>query len=199
MTQISKLLADPRPRLPVEKVAAMWGCEPERIAWLADNGHLRGFMVGRPRMTNLRIFPLEVENKRHLAEMPIPAAELAAYVPPPPRPKKPKPASTPLLERLLAVLKEVPKDANMFVYFIACGEFVKIGQTQSPPQRVAALRTGTPYDLKLLKVVRAGMRTERAFHAALKDHHHRFEWFRLDQDLMAAIKRLPGVRKSRYA
>jgi Meiotically Up-regulated Gene 113 (MUG113) protein len=196
---ISKLLADPRPRLPVEAVASMWGCEPERIAWLADNGHLRGFMVGRPRMANLRIFPLEAENKRHLVEMPIPALELTAYAPPPPRPKKPKPERTPLLERLLEVLKQVPKDANMFVYFIACGEFVKIGQTQSPPNRVAALRTGTPYDLKLLKVVRASMRTERTFHATLREYHHRFEWFRLDQNLLAAIKRLPGVRKFHYA
>lgn len=199
MTNISKLLADPRPRLPVEQVAVMWGCEPERIAWLSDNGHLRGFMVGKPKMDNLRIFPLEVETKRHLADVMIPPEQLAVYAPKPPRPPKPKPETTPLLELMRGVIKNVPKDANMYVYFIACGEFVKIGQSQSPRDRVAALRTGTPHDLKLLKVIKAGMRTERALHGALKAFHHRFEWFRLEPELAAAIKRLHGVRRSRYA
>jgi hypothetical protein len=131
--------------------------------------------------------------------MPIPPEELAAYVPPPQKPRKPKPEIPPLLAKLLAVIKAAGPVGSNFVYFIRCGEFVKIGQSQSPSYRVAALRTGIPYDLELLKVVRAGDKTERAIHAALHEYHHRFEWFRLEPDLSAAIKRLPGVRRSNYA
>lgn len=194
---IQELIRDPRPRLPVTEVAAAWGCEPERVAWLADNGHLRSFMVGRPIVNNIRIFPLEAERKRHLAAMDIPAGELARYTPEPPRIRKPKRVREPIEVRIKEAIAGLSPTQYGHVYFARCGDFVKIGFSQMPSQRVHDLAAGTPYDLKVLKIIPGNRQHEARLHDCLDEYHHRREWFRLTPELLAAIRRMPGTKGRR--
>lgn len=81
------------------------------------------------------------------------------------------------------------------VYFIQCGEFIKIGRTRNRVQRrLAELRCGNPYPLTLLATVAAHrselVNLEASYHGRFAAYHHRDEWFRAEPDLLAFIKTL---------
>ncbi len=68
------------------------------------------------------------------------------------------------------------------VYFIKCGEFIKIGHTKEPiASRISAMRTGNPYEITLCAAVPGDISTERRFHQHLQEHRHRDEWFKIDE------------------
>ncbi len=84
------------------------------------------------------------------------------------------------------------------VYFIQCGEFIKIGFTVEPAKRIAAIQTSSPHEIKLLGTMKGGPETEKAMHAQFKHLRHRGEWFRVDEELTTEIRRLTRkVRKAR--
>ena len=48
--------------------------------------------------------------------------------------------------------------------------------------------------IEILKLVKSSIAGERAVHACLSAFHHRFEWFHLKPELLAAIRELQGLR-----
>jgi hypothetical protein len=66
------------------------------------------------------------------------------------------------------------------VYFIAVGEYVKVGFTTSKLEvRLRAVDTHSPIAPRLLAAIDGTHATEREWHARLAEHRVRREWFRL--------------------
>lgn len=85
------------------------------------------------------------------------------------------------------------------VYFVRCGSFVKIGHTKKPVnQRLNGLRTSNPFEIVLIGLCPGGVALERWFHKWLKEHHHRLEWFRMDDRFLRRIRNLIGRSGGRY-
>lgn len=74
-----------------------------------------------------------------------------------------------------------------FVYFLRCGDFVKIGYSSKPTARLAALRTATPHESELIAKFPGTISHEKAVHRCLQHLHHRREWFRFTQEVTALI------------
>lgn len=69
------------------------------------------------------------------------------------------------------------------VYFIRCGQFIKIGKSTDFRKRFAALQIASPHDLTVVAFKACPTyllsQTEARFHRKFKRLHHRGEWFRL--------------------
>lgn len=89
---------------------------------------------------------------------------------------------------------EYGPQADGFVYFIKCGEFVKIGRSDDPKGRLLALRIGNPFDLTLLHTVPGDAFTEEQFHGMFATYRHRLEWFRFEGELRAWIEAETGQK-----
>ena len=65
------------------------------------------------------------------------------------------------------------------IYIIQCNEYIKIGISEKPKQRLKALQTSTPYELVLVGTydLKRPRTTEKLIHALLDDYHVRGEWF----------------------
>jgi hypothetical protein len=74
------------------------------------------------------------------------------------------------------------------VYFIRCGEFVKIGKADDLIKRFKGLRTSMPHDLELLMSLPGSVPEERGFHDRFAAHRHRGEWFRLEGSLAEFLR-----------
>jgi Meiotically up-regulated gene 113 len=82
-----------------------------------------------------------------------------------------------------------------FVYFIECGDFVKIGISQDVTRRVADLQAANPYPLKVshaiaFESVAEAMQWEQALHAHFCSSYVRGEWFHHDATVRAFIEGL---------
>lgn len=75
------------------------------------------------------------------------------------------------------------------VYFIRCGEFVKIGYTrgEDAKSRLQSLQTGNPQALELLATAIGDMSDERALHKEFDEYRTAGEWFRNTGRLAAHI------------
>ena len=75
------------------------------------------------------------------------------------------------------------KDVDVsYVYFIADGEFVKIGKANDVNQRKLSLETGNPRDLITLGTISCNSESEsysleKKLHHHFEPWHHRGEWF----------------------
>ena len=66
------------------------------------------------------------------------------------------------------------------VYFIACGEYVKVGFTSSDPAtRLRAVDTHNAVQPRIIALVKGTHKTEREWQARLAEHRVRREWFLL--------------------
>jgi hypothetical protein len=74
------------------------------------------------------------------------------------------------------------------IYFIRCGDFVKIGRAENPAERVKGLQTGNPYEVELLGVFDGNDSEERRLHAAFSPFHHKFEWFFLTKTIRSFVE-----------
>ena len=92
-----------------------------------------------------------------------------------------KQTGNPLFERARVAIGSV-------VYFIRCGDFVKVGYATNVVRRVAELQTGNPHELELLGVIPGGASEERTLHALLAAEHHRGEWFRISGDTIPTLR-----------
>jgi hypothetical protein len=78
------------------------------------------------------------------------------------------------------------------VYFIRCGDSVKIGFATDLPMRLRSLQTGNPNALTVLGYVAGTQKAEKAMHRALADARGSGEWFaaepamRLLEDCLAS-------------
>jgi len=79
------------------------------------------------------------------------------------------------------------------IYFIECGDFIKIGHSTTPGHRLAGIGTGNPYPIVLLHVVRGTIRDEKLLHEHFAHLRHRGEWFRRDSELIAFIEKLKAT------
>lgn len=91
-------------------------------------------------------------------------------------------AEAALMEYITA-LRPAPIARSSCVYFIGCGDFVKIGTAVDPMVRLRSLRVGNPFPLAVLRVVPGDIQTEWAFHRRFRRHLHRDEWFRIEGEL----------------
>ena len=78
-----------------------------------------------------------------------------------------------------------------FVYLLKCGEFYKIGQTQTSVfQRIKIMETGNPYPISIVfvgKVINS-IELERALHKCFGPTRKSGEWFSLtDEDIRSVI------------
>lgn len=72
------------------------------------------------------------------------------------------------------------------VYFVKCGEYIKIGTSTDVDARVRALASKHP-DVSTLCTFDGGRDIERAFHKKLAAHRRSGEWFRDCSELRAAM------------
>jgi hypothetical protein len=91
------------------------------------------------------------------------------------------------------------QEPGYVVYFIQCGEFVKIGVTQSRAKtRMSEFMTGSPYEYSILAEVAGSVELERELHRLFGGYRHRGEWFRMEGEMalfMNAIgKAIPEYR-----
>lgn len=91
-----------------------------------------------------------------------------------------------------------PRHTSGFIYFLECGEFVKIGFSTSPNCRVSSIATGSPHDVRIIGLMRGTYPDEKSLHKTYAGRHHAREWFRLDDVMRADIRRLCGARWERH-
>src|ERR1700691_1958093 len=81
-----------------------------------------------------------------------------------------------------------------YVYFIRCGQYVKIGWSFLPEARKRELETGNPHDCVLEGMHVGTQLDERRMHRYFRSLHHRGEWFRWCIDIENVAKnRLPQL------
>lgn len=83
-----------------------------------------------------------------------------------------------------------PDRSHHRVYFIACGQFVKIGVAGDVQARLKGLQTASAETLALLGSVPGSFAEEKEFHARFREHHHRDEWFRSEGALREFVEGL---------
>lgn len=74
-----------------------------------------------------------------------------------------------------------------FIYFVQCGEFVKIGWTVSVRERIADLQTGNPFEIRILATKPGSPTHEKSLHRKFAVHRIRGEWFRLAEEIRAEV------------
>ena len=76
-----------------------------------------------------------------------------------------------------------------WVYFIECGDFIKIGFTvQSIEKRLSGIRSGNPFPVRLLYVRQTVKRWEREMHERFAHIRHQREWFKKAPEIIRAIE-----------
>lgn len=83
--------------------------------------------------------------------------------------------------------------AQCGVYFIQCGEYVKIGRAADLQQRYKGLSTGTPFPLSVLHFIPCNdldtaVSLERQMHTRFHHLRHRGEWFRHTDELKRYLR-----------
>lgn len=86
----------------------------------------------------------------------------------------------------------------MHVYFIRCGDHLKIGYAKNPKQRLADLQVGSPLDLTLLGAVKCddAPGVEFALHRAFAQYRVRGEWFECVPAVEATVDAILNGRSS---
>lgn len=74
-----------------------------------------------------------------------------------------------------------------FVYFMAMGDFIKIGFSGSPEHRVKSFAIGNPYDIDILLKIPGSLEVEGEMHRRFDHIRHRGEWFQRTDGLVAYI------------
>lgn len=64
-----------------------------------------------------------------------------------------------------------------FVYFLRCGDFVKIGFSTKPEARIRYLQTATPFNFELVGRHPGTRHHEKQLHKIFASLRHRHEWF----------------------
>ena len=97
-----------------------------------------------------------------------------------------------------------PEVFDAYIYFIRCGNHVKIGIANNIKRRLCILQIGNPVDLILLGAVGTNQPDddEYALHVALHKYRTRGEWFALPDDVLAPLvsgdwSTVPRIRKTK--
>lgn len=145
--------------------------------WLQD------FLKGRD------IPYLAVGNRKMFDEHALTAIAEHMRTPNNPRAAKKAIKSRESLQDALALARAGKRDRDGFVYFIQCGDRIKIGFALNDVQmRLQTLQTGSPEPLVLLHYEAGSERIERELHRRFKAFRHAREWFRLEGALAEFIE-----------
>lgn len=82
------------------------------------------------------------------------------------------------------------------IYFIRCGEFVKIGYASGfngIEKRMGGIMTANPFQFRLLNAEIGGRTEESMVHERFRLHRHRREWFYLEGELFAYLKKIADI------
>lgn len=90
--------------------------------------------------------------------------------------------------------KTLPSPAS-WVYFVLCGERVKIGISKNPRRRLSGLRTGSSRLLRLFYVTPGDMELERELHRQFGADRVNGEWFIYSQQIRDWIQADEAGRK----
>jgi mRNA-degrading endonuclease YafQ of YafQ-DinJ toxin-antitoxin module len=66
------------------------------------------------------------------------------------------------------------------LYFIKCGEYIKIGSTDNIDRRVKDLRNSNPYPVELIMSMVGQGHREADYHELYKEHRVHGEWFKMN-------------------
>lgn len=81
-----------------------------------------------------------------------------------------------------------------FVYLIRCGDYYKIGFSDTPTRRVKDLQTANPVEVVLVATIPGTMKSESTWHRTFAHKKVRGEWFDLDKEEIGAFLRTPGCK-----
>jgi hypothetical protein len=79
------------------------------------------------------------------------------------------------------------KDGLGYIYFVASGDFVKIGFTTLLPARLEVLSAGTPGGVELLRYEIGRIELEAEHHRRFEAYRVNGEWFKLEGELLAYL------------
>ncbi len=83
---------------------------------------------------------------------------------------------------------------NKYLYFIKCGDAVKIGVSSDPESRMKILGTGAPGELKLLASIPNSGNLESSCHKKISHLHLCGEWYLYNYETKMMIKELLDER-----
>jgi len=83
--------------------------------------------------------------------------------------------------------KQEPRPTGKYVYFLRCGDAVKIGYTTNPSGRLESLKTGLPTPIDAFVLVAGTEADERALHREFHQLRVHGEWFRANGTLLNVI------------
>ncbi|MDG1772100.1 MAG: GIY-YIG nuclease family protein, partial [Oceanicoccus sp.] len=89
-----------------------------------------------------------------------------------------------------------PARKSTAVYFVADGkDFLKIGMSDSTPNRLAQMQTGNPRELKIVYEMafatkRIALNVEQLMHYELSEYRERGEWFRWEFDAVETLYKI---------
>lgn len=75
-----------------------------------------------------------------------------------------------------------------YVYFVRCGDFIKIGFSSNPRERLNSIRAAMPLEVEFLLAFACKAKAEGNLHRKFAHLRHRNEWFRAGADLLAYIE-----------
>jgi hypothetical protein len=84
---------------------------------------------------------------------------------------------------------------NKYLYFIQCGDKVKIGVSSDPESRKGSLQTGAPGKLHVIASLEKMGDKENFCHKRLSHLHISGEWFRYTDEVDALIDELRDSQK----
>jgi len=72
------------------------------------------------------------------------------------------------------------KNRKNYVYFIKSetNDYIKIGKSYNPKERLKGLQGSSPVKLRLLKTVEGGLFLEHILHTYFRKYRHHGEWFK---------------------
>jgi len=89
------------------------------------------------------------------------------------------------------------------IYAIRSGEFVKLGYSVDPQERISSISTMAPVECILLGVQEGTVRTERKLHQQFSNLRVNGEWFKAEQSLLDWIaenmRELPAEKQASKA
>lgn len=82
-----------------------------------------------------------------------------------------------------------------FVYFIRAGDFIKIGFSDDPRKRLAALQSAHPHLLEMIGFMPGTMDDEYRIHCIFGLLHVRGEWFNDDPSIREFLRKTKGRKR----
>lgn len=96
------------------------------------------------------------------------------------------------------IKSKINKNKRENVYFVKCNEYIKIGMSMKPKNRIQSLQHANPYKLEEILIIYNSKILENIFHYFLykSKKHHLGEWFIYDDFMERFIKLLKLYKES---